>query len=166
MKKEKFDAILEVFYESPEKSFTVREISRLAKIPRASVHNYLIYLKKMKLITPDNRAESNILFKTKKINYYVEKIAVSGLIEHLLNNLNPSCIILFGSIRKGDSVMESDIDLFVESPIKKELNLKAFEKKLGHKIQLFIEPNIHKLHSNLLNNVVNGIKLYGSFTIK
>ena len=50
--------------------------------------------------------------------------------------------------------------------IKKNVNLKKFEKKLGHKIQLFVESDINKLHSNLFNNVVNGIKLFGSFKIK
>lgn len=166
MEAEKLENVLKVFYENPEKSFTVREISEMARIPRASAHNYLLLLKKKGMVTDDNRAESSLLFKIKKTNHYIEKIAESGLLEYIVKELNPSCILLFGSIRKGDSVKESDIDLFVESPVKKPLNLRAFEKKLGHKIQLFIEPSIRKLHSNLFNNVVNGIKLYGSFSIR
>ncbi len=173
----KINRILRMFYEYPEKEFTIREIAKLAKIPKATVHQYMAQLKKQKLITKDNRAETNLLFKTKKINYYIEQIASSGLIEELVKTLNPSCIILFGSVRKGDSVKESDIDLFIEAStkkaislsvevsLKKAVSLKIFEKQLGHKIQLFVEPDIKKLHSNLLNNVVNGIKLYGSFTI-
>ncbi len=79
---------------------------------------------------------------------------------------HPSCIILFGSFRKGESVKGSDIDLFIESSKKIELNLNKFEKKLSHDLQLFIEEDIKKLQPRLLNNVVNGIKLYGSFKIK
>ena len=51
------------------------------------------------------------MFKIKKINYFIERIVASGLIDFLVENLNPSCVILFGSIRKGESVRESDIDL-------------------------------------------------------
>lgn len=164
--KDRMKSILKVFYEYPEKEFTVREIAKLTKIPKASVHNYLLQLKKAKLISKENQAETTLLFKTKKINDYIEEIVTSGLIEQLIRALNPSCIILFGSIRKGDSVKDSDIDIFIESPVKKDIPLRLYEKKLGHKIQLFVESDIHKLQPNLLNNVVNGIKLYGSFTIK
>lgn len=162
----KINVVLGIFYEYPDKKFTVREIARITRLPRASVHNYLLKLKKQKLVTKDNRAETNLIFKTKKINYYIEEIVASGLINEIVKIFNPSVIILFGSIRKGDSVKESDIDIFIESSIKKEITLKAFKKKLGHKIQLFIESDIHNLQPNLFNNVVNGIKLYGSFTIK
>lgn len=158
--------IMEVFYENPDKQFTIREISKLAKVPRATVHKILMELKRERIINKMNMAENSLVFKTKKINFFAEKIVSSWLIEELIEKLNPSCIILFGSIRKGDSNKESDVDLFVESSVKKEFNLKEYEKKIGHKVQLFIEPNINKLHDNLFNNVVNGIKLYGSFKIK
>jgi len=160
------NSILELFYESPDKKFTVREIAKLTKIPRATVHKYLINLKKQNLITKNNEVSNNLILKAKKINYFVEKIISSGLVDELIDKLNPSCIILFGSIRKGDSVKKSDIDIFVESHLKKQINTKKYEKKLKHKIQLFIEPDINKLHSNLFNNIINGIKLFGGFKIK
>lgn len=157
------DNILEVFYEY-DKSFTVREISRKTGIPKSTVQGYLKELRKNNLITKENKSTNSFLFKIKKINYYIEKIVKSGLIEHLIEKLNPSCIILFGSFRKGDSVKESDIDLFIESD-KQKIDLTKFEKKIKHNIQLFIESDIHKLQPRLFNNVVNGIKLYGSFKI-
>jgi predicted nucleotidyltransferase len=135
-------------------------------MPKTTAHRVLEQLKKQGLITRDNKAKSNLLFKTKKINYYTEKLVSSGLIEELIHKLNPSCIIIFGSVRKGESVKESDIDIFVESSIKKLPNLQKYEKKLKHKIQLFIETNINNLQPNLFNNVINGIKIYGSFKIK
>ncbi len=162
----KINKILELFYENIGKKLTIRGISKKTKIPRASVHNIIKLLKKENLITKDNLATNTLFFKTKKINYYIERIVESGLINELINTLNPSCIILFGSIRKGDSVKESDIDLFIEASIKKDINLKKYEKRLGHKIQLFIESDIHKLQKNLFNNVINGIKIYGGFSIK
>ena len=158
--------ILRVFYEIPSRSFTIRDIMKIAKVPRATVHKYLVEFRNKGLVDKNNRAKNNLLFKTKKINYFVEKIIDSGIIEGIIEKLNPSCIILFGSIRKGDSVKESDIDLFVESSIKKELFLEKYEKKLKHKIQLFVKDDIKNLQPNLFNNIINGIVLFGSFKIK
>ena len=166
MRQNKKEKILELFFEYPSKRFPIREIAKLTKIPRATVHKKILELKKQSLITKENKADDSLIFKIKKINYFVEKIIDSGLIEELVNKLNPSCIILFGSIRKGDSVKESDIDIFVESPLKTKINLKKYEKKLKHQIQVFVESDINKLQPNLFNNVINGIKLFGSFKIK
>ncbi len=160
------EKILKVFFEDPVKSFSVREVSKLTKIPRATTHKKLLDLRKSGLINKENQAVINNLFKIKKINFFVEKIIGSGLIDYLIDELNPSCIILFGSIRKGDSIKESDLDLFVETSINKKLDFKKFERKIGHKVQLFCESNIKKLQDHLFNNVINGIKLYGSFKLK
>lgn len=157
--------ILEIFYEYPNRKFTVRDIARLAGIPRATAHKTLISLKKERLVTKEYESESTLIFKTRKINFFIERIVESGLIDEIVNRLNPSCIILFGSIRKGDSIKDSDIDIFVESSVKKDVEVGKFEKKLKHKIQLFVEPDVKKLGSELANNIVNGIKLFGSIKI-
>jgi predicted nucleotidyltransferase len=162
----KWDKILEVYYEHPRKSFTIRELARLTNIPKSTAQRYLAELTKKGLVSKENKTGDSLLFKFKKINFHIEKIAESGLIEELVEKLNPSCIILFGSIRKGDSVKESDIDLFIESPVEKEIDLRKYEKKLKHNIQLFIEKDINKLQPHLFNNLINGIKLYGSFAVK
>lgn len=162
----KWDKILRLFYNFPEKEFTVREIAKRTAFPKSSVQRFLEELRRSGLVDKNNRAVHSILFKTKKTNYYIELLVTSGLVENLIEKLNPSCIILFGSIRKGDSTAESDIDLFVETHIKKEVLLALFEKKLGHPIQIHRERNIDDLPPQLFNNVINGIKLYGSFKIK
>ncbi len=59
------DKILEVFYEQPEKTFTVRELSTRTGMPKSTVHKYLQQLKEEKLIT-GNKASDTLLFKTKK----------------------------------------------------------------------------------------------------
>src|SRR3989339_808995 len=79
-------------------------------------------------------------------------------VQVLLNDLKKEKLL--------DKNNESDVDLFIESLVKKELDLGKFEKKLNHKIDLFVESNINNLQENLFNNVVNGIKIYGSFKIK
>lgn len=160
------DKILQLFYEYPEKEFTVREIAKKTKIPKSTAHKYLAELKKEGTITKASKASNSDIFKTEKAFFYIKRLFRTGLISFLEETLNPSCIILFGSFRKGESEKGSDIDLFIESTKKQDINLSEFEKKLGHRIQLFIEPDINKLPERLLNNVVNGIKLKGVFKIK
>ena len=160
------DKILEVFFEFPGKKFTIRGMAKMAKLPKSTVQNYMANLKNMEMITKDNQASNTRFFKIRKINYYIEKIYASGLIERLNEIYAPSCIILFGSFRKGDSVKESDMDIFVETTVKKEPDLSDFEEKLKHKVQIFKETDINKLPPRLFNNVINGIKLEGFFKIK
>ncbi len=158
--------LLAFFYENPDKKFTMREIAKKTGVSKSNVQKYSILFKKEKLITVEGVAENNILFRTKKISYFFEKIVATGFLSFIIEELNPSCVILFGSIRKGESDKSSDIDIFVESSVGKDLNLKKFERLLGHRVELFVESDIKKLHKNLFNNIVNGIKLYGSFRIK
>ena len=166
LKCDKPNKILELFYEHPDTAYTVREIAKDTKIPVSTVQAYLSTLKKKGLVTLENRAATTLLFKTKKINYFLEKIVESGLIENLIQELNPSCVIIFGSFRKGDSNSESDIDIFVESPLEKKVDLKKYVKILNHNIDLFQKKDLHKLQLHLVNNIINGIKLYGNFTLK
>jgi len=158
--------ILKVYFENPNKSFTVREMSKMTQIPRSTVQKKLALLRAEKFLNKENIVEANLLFKIKKINYYTDILVSSGLIDFLINELNPSCIILFGSFRKGESDKTSDVDIFVESSVKKNLYLTNFERKLGHKIDLFVETKLNNLQENLLNNVINGIKLFGNIKLK
>ncbi len=161
LKSEKQDKIMELVYENPNKDFTVREIEKLTRLPKTTIAEYLQEMQKRKLLD-----KNSVFFRIKKTNYLIEKISHIGLVDFLIKELNPSCIILFGSVRKGEYNKESDIDLFIETSEKKEINTAKYEKILKHKIQLFIESDINKVHANLFNNIVNGIKLYGSFKIR
>ena len=72
----------------------------------------------------------------------------------------PPCIFLFGSGAKGDYIKRSDIDLFLLSP-EKEVDIIKYERKLGRKINLLCKERIPDLSPELLNNILNGIKLSG-----
>jgi predicted nucleotidyltransferase len=167
--------VMEVFYEFPEKVFTVREIVKVSGVARATAHKILVELKKDGMVEKDGRASWNRLFLTRKVNYHVEKIVASGLIDFLVERFNPSAIVLFGSVSRGDSVKESDVDIFIEAAVDNsdevlmKLDLKKFEKKIGHSVELFLENRVidlKKKNPHLFNNVVNGVKLYGVFDLK
>ena len=163
---DRLDKIKEVFYEFPLTSFTVRQIATKTRIPKSTVDNYLKVLKLDKMVNDKNRATNSDYFKIKKTHHYIEKMFKIGLIDYLIEKLSSETIILFGSFRKGESVKESDIDLFVVTHEKQNLNLLRFEKKLKHNIELHMKTGLSQVHGNLLNNIVNGIKLYGSFKVK
>lgn len=163
---QKWDKLQGLFFEFPNEKFSVREISKKTRIPSSSVQRYLKTLKKEGIITNENKANLTSYFRFKKTGYMIDKIYCSGLLDFINQELNPSLIIVFGSVRKGEYEKESDIDLFIESSVDKKLNLELYEKKIGHKIHLFVEKNIKILPPNLFKNVINGIKIGGYLDIK
>ena len=106
-----------------------------------------------------------------KFSYSLEVIRKSGLINYLIEEFNyPESIILFGSFRKSENNFNSDIDLLIISPVKKRINLEKFEKKLNHKIQLFMYSrkeieNLKIKNKEILNSFVNGFNLYGFWEV-
>ena len=164
LKNQNWYKMLGLFFENPDKVYTIREISKKTKIPTSSVQRYLKLLDKENIVK-DNKLNFNSYSKFIKTYFFIDKVYQSGLLEYLEEKMNPSCIIVFGGVRKGEYDKESDVDIFVESSESKNVDLSSFERKLKHRIDLFVEPNINKLSKPLLNNVVNGIKVYGSFKI-
>jgi len=161
-----WNRIIELFYEYSNESFSVREIAKMSKIPSSTAQRYLETLKKVGVIGEGNRPKINSFFKFKKSSFLIEKIHSSGLLDYLIVDLKPSCVVLFGSARKGEYDKDSDIDLFVESTSKKDVDLKIYEKRIGHNVHLFVNEDIKKLPEDLLNNVINGIKLMGYIKLK
>ena len=160
------EKILRIYFENPGKKFTVRELASGSSVPRSSVQVLLNELGSEGMIDKDRVPEDSIYFSVRKTNYFIEEIVRSGLIDYLVSELSPSVIILFGSFRKGDSNAGSDIDLFVESYVDKSLDLSKYERRLKHKVDLFVEKDLGKINKTLFNNIINGVKLYGSFSVK
>ena len=165
--------ILDLFFEEPSKQFQIREISREINLAHTSVKIHLDdfvnnnWIKKIKTsIYPAYVANTeDSEFKLLKQIIIIKKIHDVKLIEFIQEKLSPKCIILFGSARKGEHTKNSDIDLFVESR-EKDIDLSYFERKLKHEIELFFSESIDTLSDELLNNIVNGVKLSGYLRIK
>lgn len=165
--------IIEIFLENPNKDFQIRGISRQFKIPKTTVSYHISKLLKKQLIKkqekgvfPSFRANTeNPLYKFHKKQEALRKITESGLISYLEEECTPKAIMLFGSFAKAEYDEKSDIDLFIQAKETK-VNLEKFEKKLKHTINIIFEPEIKKLSPELLNNIVNGIKLSGFLKIK
>lgn len=175
---EKMD-ILKLFFHEPEKSFHLRELARILNTSPSTISKSANELVSKDILKSESSRgfklykanTENPNFKEAKILYNITHLRESGLLIFLTEKLNyPKTIILFGSFRKGDNIPESDIDIFIETSSKKELNLEEYERKLGRKIHLFqLSPNeIQNMkikNKELLNNIINGIVLDGFFEV-
>jgi len=173
------DEILELFIKGPEREFHVRGISKLVGKSPTTVSKYLKDLENKKILVSEKKFNhllfkanfENERFKRLKLNYNLKNLFESGVIDYIVKEFNhPEAIVLFGSFAKAENIERSDIDLLVISPVKKNITLEKYEKKLGHELQLFVHSRkeIDKMKDKgkeLLNNFVNGITLYGNWEV-
>ena len=160
--------VLKIFLDSPIENFRLREIARLSGISPPSVMNYLAEFIKERLIDKNIKNKipiytairDNLIFILYKKLSIIFELNNSGLVEYLWEKLSPETIILYGSFAKGESVENSDIDLFILGE-ERSLDLKKFEKKLNKNIHLFFKKSFKELAPEIRNNILNGIILKG-----
>lgn len=162
----KWYRILECFYEYPLAAFSVRDLAGKTKLPVSTVQRYLQDMKKKKILNKDGKLWDSPSMRFRKAFFMMDKIVESGLLEILEVEYRPRAVVVFGGVRKGEYDKESDVDIFIESDKVEVVDLSKFERKIGHKIELFIRKDINDLHVNLRNNVLNGIKLAGYLDVK
>ncbi|MEK6933058.1 MAG: nucleotidyltransferase domain-containing protein [Nanoarchaeota archaeon] len=158
--------VLELFFKFPRKDFQLRQVSRLTKIALPSTKKYLENLVKNKLILENKETlyksyDANIENKDFRLYKKISTLLkLKEFIEELEEKINPDVIILYGSTSRGEDMENSDIDIFVMGK-EKSIDLEKFERELNRKIHLIFEDNIKNLSEEFLNNLINGIILYG-----
>ncbi len=157
----------EYFFSNPSAAIRVRGLERTLKLSLPSVIRYCKELEKegiLAIVKTGNvtfytasRSETYLL--EKKL-YNIKRLYGSGLINYLKIELNNPAIVLFGSFAKGEDMENSDIDLYIETPSKKQLDLEKFKKALKREIQIFQDKNLKGIaNPHLANNIINGITL-------
>lgn len=158
------------FYVNPTARLRVREIEKTLQLPLPSVIRYCRELEQEEILAKvsvgsvsfytADRSSKNFLLEKKLHN--IKSLYSSGLVDFLREELSNPSIIIFGSYAKGEDLEDSDIDLYIETPSKKQVDLHKFEKITSRKIQLFIYKNIHEIKNKALaNNIINGFLLNG-----
>jgi len=164
------EKIREYFFVNPMSKLRVREIEKILKLPLPSVIRYckeleeegILMINKVGNVVFYTADKTNPNFLLDKKLFNIKLLYTSGLIEFLKIKLSNPSLIVFGSYAKGEDIENSDIDLYIETPSKKEISLKEFEKKLNRKIQIFEHTNIRGIkNKELINNIINGILLNG-----
>jgi len=162
--------IKKYFFLNPTIKLRVRQIERELQVPLPSVIRYTKELEQEGILktTPvanivtysANRISKTYLLEKKLFN--IHQLYTSGLFDFLTEELSNPLFIVFGSYARGEDVENSDIDLYIEIPNKKKINLEKYEKILQRKIQLFIYKNIREVENKeLSNNIINGIIING-----
>jgi len=159
--------ILRLFFDYPSKHFQLREISRATKIGLPSVRNHIKNLEEVGLIKKEKNSVYNSftsnreeLFRLYRRNDILLRLQETGLIELLADKFVPDVIVLFGSACRGEDIETSDIDIFLIAKEKK-IDLNKIENNLKRKVSLHFEEKVSDVPKELLNNIINGIVLYG-----
>jgi len=157
--------IKEYFFDNPTNKLRVRQIEKKLNLSFPSV---IFYCKKLKNDGILKTVEvSNVVFYTadrdnqnyllEKKFYNIKNLYNSDFIDYIKTELSNPVIVVFGSYAKGEDIESSDIDLYIETPSKKEVNLEKYEKILKRRIQLFVHRDINEIRNKeLKNNIVNG----------
>lgn len=167
------DEILKLFFKYPTAEFQIRGVAKLLKIPKSSANYRMAQLLKQGIIQKINKGvfpsfianSGSEKYRFYKLQNALEEIIDSGLLDYLEEETNPRCVILFGSFAKAEYDADSDIDIFIQAT-EKTINLAKYEKKLKHTINILFESNLNRISAELLNNIINGIKLRGYIKIR
>ena len=168
--------IAQLFFQQPNKSYSLKDISRTISLAHTSVKPCLDKLLKIKLIIKNVEKKGKRNFPTyvanKNSNMYIKhkvsnnlsNLIQSELIRVLEEKFFPKTIILFGSYLRGEDDETSDIDLFIQSN-EEHIDLTKFEKLFCRKIQLHFNKEFRKISEELRNNLINGFVLSGFLDI-
>lgn len=159
---------MKLFLDNPEKKFHIREIARLITLSPATVLKIVKKLKndgllisKKEKVVENIKASRNEKFIQLKRCYNIYSLFNSGLIDFLKNQYEePECVVVFGSYSKGEDISKGDIDITIITKKEMGIDLKKFEKALKRKINIY-EIEIAKCSKEFLNNLANGVILYG-----
>jgi predicted nucleotidyltransferase len=163
------EKLQEHFFVHPTSTLRVREIERATGLPLPSITKYLKELLtegilqekivgKTKFYTANRGANS---YRNKKILFNIQTIFEAKLIEHIIKEYHNPAIRLFGSYAKGEDTEDSDIDIYVQTPLK-TIKLDTYEQQLKKKIHVFAYKSIRDIENiELANNIMNGIPLNG-----
>jgi len=161
--------VLGVFFAEPTAIHFIKEISKKIKLAPTSVRKHIKDICKQNFIKRKeakpfdgftaNRENEEFIFCKRAYNLYCLK----SLSDFLVSSYYPKLLVVYGSYSWGEDVESSDIDIFVMSKAKKDINAVEFEKRLKRKIHILMSDDINKLDSGLKKKIFNGIVLYGGF---
>jgi predicted nucleotidyltransferase len=159
---------MRLFFDSPEKKFHIRQISRLVGLSPPGISKIIKRLKEERLLTSERKGMVEEVSASKTDKFFYLKLC------HNISTLNESClvkflrdkyeepeaIIVFGSYAHAEDTSKSDVDIAVVTGMRMSIDLKEFEKQINRKINIY-EVRIKGCKKEFINNLANGIILHG-----
>jgi len=162
---------LKPFFEDCYRRVNVREYSRIIKISPPTSSKLLSKYHKVGLLLIEKDKNYIYYYANKDSKNFIDLSRIywrnqfSGILDYLNKKLLNPNVILFGSLAKAETKIDSDIDLCVIAR-EKELRFSEYERKLKRKVQLFIFNSIEDIgNKELSNNILNGYILNGRIRI-
>jgi predicted nucleotidyltransferase len=123
--------VLSLFMDSPYEKYYLREAARLLNMSPMTVKRSLDFLLKNKLVVKEvskNRIlysanMQNPAFRHIKISRSLSMLLQKDVVEFIKKKVpGVSAIILYGSYAKGEETRDSDVDMLVLAPVKKDIS--------------------------------------------
>src|SRR3989344_7402066 len=162
-----FIQVMGVFFKEPMQINFIREIGKKIDLAPTSVRNNIKDLIKAELIIKkkskpfDGFVANRDSQKFRDYKQIYNIYSLMELKEDIINKLGPRAIVLFGSYQKGEDIESSDVDLLIISKIRKEIDLKVFEKRINRRIHLTFMNNLENFDKEIKENAKNGWVIYG-----
>ena len=162
--------MLQPFMEDNYRRISVREYARMMNLSPPSASTMLKDLQQEGLLLMEKERQhhfftanrTNAIFTGLQRLYYQQKLG--PLLKYMSSQFITPTIILFGSLVKGEVTKNSDIDIALFSPTKKQVDLALYEKKLKRPIQLLRFKNREEVKNReLLHNILNGTMMAGGW---
>jgi predicted nucleotidyltransferase len=149
--------------------FSQREIAKLLNVSPTAVANSLKMLTKEEIIIIKKIKNINLVTFNRDSHHAIDmkraenlkNLFLAKIIDHLEVQLAGSVIVLFGSYSYGMDTNDSDIDIAVIGRKDRRLDLEKYEELLYRKINVNFYDSFKDIHTNLKNNILNGIVLKG-----
>lgn len=163
---------LSPFFEDCYRRISVREYARIRKISPPTASKLLEGYRKAALLKKEEERRFFYYFADKGSGmlidlsrmYWKAKLHDAGMIGLLESRYPGSVIILFGSLSKAEAKPDSDVDLAVFGPGRKEADASGPERKLKRKVQVFVFSSREDVKSaELLGSILNGYKISGDW---
>ena len=162
---------LNPFFEDCYRRVNVREYGKIIKVSPPTASTLLKDYNKNNLLKKENYKNYMFFYANKDDEQFISLSRIywyerlKDLLNYLEKELTSPTVILFGSLSKAETTLNSDIDLAIFAQ-KKYINLKTFDNKFKRKIQIFWFNSINKVENKeLTNNIINGYIMKGRLSL-
>lgn len=162
---------IQPFFEDCYRRINVREYARIAGVTPPTASKMLSAYREEGLLCEEAYRNYMLFYANRESRDFLDlsrmywRRKLSGLVSLVERSTSNPCIVLFGSLSKGEAKADSDVDIAVFG-VRKEMEFSRFEKALGRKVQVFWDSSLGSMKNyELAKNIANGYVLFGRLEV-